>query len=144
VGLGAAAERAMARLAANEPERIGALADRLLDGLLQSVPGAILNGDRVRRIRSILNIEMPGVDGEALLHALDQDGIQVSTGSACSAANPGPSHVLTAMGRSAEAAHASVRFSLGEGIDESQVEYMIRTVPSAASRLRELASRDSA
>jgi cysteine sulfinate desulfinase/cysteine desulfurase-like protein len=48
------------------------------------------------------------------------------------------------MGRSAEAAHASVRFSLGEGIDESQVEYMIRTVPSAASRLRELASRDSA
>ncbi len=143
VGLGAAAERAIARLAAGEPERTAVLGERLLDGLLRSVPGAILNGDRVRRVRSILNIEIPGVDGEALLHALDQDGIQISTGSACSAATPGPSHVLTAMGRSAEAAHASVRFSLGEGIDEAMIDFMVQTVPSAAGRLRELASDDA-
>ncbi len=62
------------------------------------VPGSRLNGDRDLRVRSIVNLLVPGVDGEAVLHELDHAGITVSTGSACAAASPGPSHVLMALG----------------------------------------------
>ena len=80
-----------------------------------------------------------GVDGEAVLHELDLVGITVSTGSACSAASPGPSHVLVAMGRSAEEAHASVRYSLGEANQEHEIESIVRETRSIIARLRALA-----
>src|SRR6185369_3598213 len=110
VGLGAAIARAEARRA-EEGSRLASLGDRLLATLEAEVPGTRLNGDRGRRV---INVSFAGVDGEAVLHELDRAGIAVSTGSACSAAAPGPSHVLTAMGMSPEEAHGSVRFSLGE------------------------------
>src|SRR6185369_3228144 len=113
VGLGAAIARAEARRA-EEGSRLASLGDRLLATLEAEVPGTRLNGDRGRRVRSVINVSFAGVDGEAVLHELDRAGIAVSTGSACSAAAPGPSHVLTAMGMSPEEAHGSVRFSLGE------------------------------
>src|SRR5207249_3503294 len=102
VGLGVAADEARAALAAGRPERSAALGLRLFDGLAGRIPGTRLHGDRERRVGSIVNAGFPGVDGEAVLHELDQAGITVSTGSACSAASPGPSHVLIAMGLSAE------------------------------------------
>ncbi|HYM82243.1 MAG TPA: cysteine desulfurase family protein [Candidatus Limnocylindria bacterium] len=139
VGLGMAAERARARLAGDAP-RISALGDRLLDGLLAGVRGARLNGDREQRVRSIVNVCFPGVDGEAVLHELDLAGVTVSTGSACSAASPGPSHVLLAMGLRPEDAHASVRFSLGEGNDESDVARILEVTPPIVERLRALAT----
>ncbi|MGH7743160.1 MAG: cysteine desulfurase family protein, partial [Candidatus Eiseniibacteriota bacterium] len=86
VGLGAAAERAAAKLARGEGERLSALGGKLLARLLQVVPGAALNGDLRARVCSIVNLRLPGVDGEAVLHELDREGILVSTGSACSAA----------------------------------------------------------
>ncbi len=138
VGLGLAAERAGRRLASGEPQRLAALGERLRIGLLAACPGARLNGHVERRVATIVNLCFPGVDGEAVLHELDRQGISVSTGSACSAADPGPSHVLSAMGLSAADAHASVRFSLGEGNDEADVDWLLEATPTAVSRLRAL------
>ena len=140
-GLGAAADRAAQRLAAGAPRAAFDLGDRLLAGLLAALPEARLNGDRQRRVRSIVNLRLPGVDGEAALHELDREGISVSTGSACSAASPGPSHVLTALGLTAEEAHASVRFSLGDDVTEEDVQSLIEITPRVVERLRALAGR---
>jgi cysteine desulfurase len=141
VGLGVAATRAARALAGPGPARNAALGGRLLDGLLARIPEARLNGDRERRLGGIVNVRFEGVDGEAVLHELDLAGITVSTGSACSAASPGPSHVLTALGLRPEDAHASVRFSLGEGIDETDVDRIITTTAAVVERLRALGRR---
>lgn len=141
VGLGVAAERARRALDDQVPRRIGALGDRLLDGLVARVPGAHLNGDRERRVPGLVNVRFDGVDGEAVLHELDLAGITVSTGSACSAATPGPSHVLLALGLRPEDAHASVRFSLGEGHDDADVDRIITTTAAVVERLRALGRR---
>jgi cysteine desulfurase len=138
VGLGAAAERAARRLESGEATEPARLGERLREGLLRAVPGTTLNGD-APRLESIVNLCFHGVDGEAVLHELDREGVTVSTGSACSAASPGPSHVLIAMGRSPEDAHASVRFSLGEGNDAADVERILNVTPPVVARLRALA-----
>jgi len=141
VGLGVAAERAARALGAQAPIRNASLGDRLLEGLLARVPAAHLNGDRARRIAGLVNVRFEGVDGEAVLHELDLAGITVSTGSACSAATPGPSHVLMALGLRPEDAHASVRFSLGEGNDDTDVDRIITTTAAVVERLRALGGR---
>jgi cysteine desulfurase len=137
VGLGVAAERAGSRLASEAP-RLAGLGERLRGGLTSAIPGARLNGDPVRRLPEIVNLCFPGVDGEAVLHELDLAGVTVSTGSACSAASPGPSHVLIAMGLRPEDAHASVRFSLGEANDDADVDRMLEVTPPIVERLRAL------
>jgi cysteine desulfurase len=142
VGLGAAAERAAARLGA-DGDRLARLGDRLLAGLEAEVPGTRLHGSREVRVRSILNVGFEGVDGEAVLHELDLAGVTVSTGSACSAASPGPSHVLLAMGLAPEDAHGSVRFSLGESNQEEDIERIVRATRSAVTRLRALTASPS-
>jgi cysteine desulfurase len=139
VGFAAAAARARAGLAAGVPHRVGALGERLLAGLLVAVPETRLNGDLNQRVGGILNVCFAGVDGEAVLHELDRAGVEVSTGSACSAADPGPSHVLTAMGIRPEDAHASVRFSLGEETTEEDVDHICKVTPPIVERLRALA-----
>lgn len=138
VGLGVAAERALRRLPEAEEHALR-LGGALLAGLLEAVPGTRLNGDLERRVPGIVNVCFPGLDGEAILHELDLAGITVSTGSACSAASPGPSHVLVAMGLSAEDAHASVRFSLGEGNSDEDVSRILQALPPILARLRALA-----
>jgi cysteine desulfurase len=136
-GLGVAAERARARLATEGP-RVAALTAALSDGLAARVPGVRFHGDAERRLPGILSVEFPGVDGEAVLHELDREGITVSTGSACSAATPGPSHVLIALGLTPEQAHATVRFSLGEGNGPDDVERILEVTPGVIARLRAL------
>jgi cysteine desulfurase len=139
VGFGLAATRAAERLASDEPRRLAALGERLLEGLVRAIPDTRLNGDPARRLATLVNLRFAGVDGEAALHELDRERITVSTGSACSAATPGPSHVLTAMGLRPEDAHASVRFSLGAGSSTPDVERIIEVTPSVIGRLRALA-----
>ena len=138
IGLGAAAERAARWLGSDGPRQVAQRSERLCRGLVSAVPRARLNGDPARRLASIVNLRFEGVDGEALLHELDQRGITVSTGSACSAATPGPSHVLMALGLRPEDAHASVRFSLGDDTSDDDVDYMLANVPPLVQRLREL------
>jgi cysteine desulfurase len=137
-GLGVACDRARGVLASDQPPRIAAFGERLLDGLLAGVPATRLNGDRAWRLASIVNLCFEGVDGEAVLHELDLAGITVSTGSACSAAAPGPSHVLMALGMRPEDAHASVRFSLGEATDGTDVDRIIAATAAVVERLRAL------
>jgi cysteine desulfurase len=144
VGLGVAAERAAARLARGLEATPQSLGDRLWCGLERAVGGARLNGDRERRLRSIVNVRFAGVDGEALLHELDRVGITVSTGSACSAANPGPSAVLLALGLGPDDAHASVRFSTGEATTEADIDSVLNAVPKAIDSLRALAGAAAA
>lgn len=138
VAMGVAAVQARTALATGEPERIADLGERLLAALLMGVADTRLNGDLNQRAGGIVNVCFAGVDGEALLHELDRAGVIVSTGSACSSGEQGPSHVLTAMGLTAEDAHASVRFSLGRESTAEDVEYIAEVTPPIVERLRAL------
>ncbi len=138
VAMGVAAVHARTALSGGEPERIADLGERLLAALLMGVADTRLNGDLNQRAGGILNVCFAGVDGEALLHELDRAGVIVSTGSACSSGEQGPSHVLTAMGLTAEDAHASVRFSLGRESTAEDVEYIAEVTPPIVERLRAL------
>jgi cysteine desulfurase len=142
-GFGVAAGRARVNLENGVSARVHALGETLLERLLAAVPGARLNGDRAGRLGSIVNLGLPGVDGEAVLHELDREHITVSTGSACSAASSGPSHVLLALGLDAEAAHSSVRFSLGEDNTESDIATIVDQLPRVVERLRALAGHEA-
>ncbi|MFI5370727.1 MAG: cysteine desulfurase family protein [Candidatus Eisenbacteria bacterium] len=139
VGLGAAATLAAGRLG-EEASRISRLAERLWQGIDGRIQKVRRNGDAGNGGTGILNVCFEGVDGEAVLHELDLASITVSTGSACSAASRGPSHVLLAMGLSAEDAHASVRLSLGTVNTDEDVEAVLEVLPGVVARLRALAS----
>lgn len=110
-GLGKAAELAVMRLP--EMARVRELRDRLERGIRQIVPGARLNGPEHERLPNTLNITVPGMRGESVVLTLDQKGVALSSGSACRAGSPDPSHALLAMGLSEEEAHCALRFSLG-------------------------------
>ncbi len=119
-GTGAAA--ALALHALSDAPRIAALRDRLEEGVLALVPGARRNGPREGRLPNTSSLTLPGLRGEALVVALDQHGVALSSGSACKAGSPEPTHVLLAMGRNAEEAHCSIRFSLTRETDRDDVD----------------------
>ena len=134
---GAAAEIAMRRLAA-ESERQAALRDRLEAAVLDRLPGTGINGSRWNRVPNTSNIYFDGVDGEALVIALDLRGFAVSTGAACSSGALTPSHVLTAMGLDADRARSSMRFSLGRGNDVSQIDALVDALCASVGHLRRI------
>ena len=136
VGLGAAAALAGGKLAA-EAARLGALRDRLEAGLIERVPDAAVNGSG-ERVPNTTNVSFPGVEAEALLIALDLEGVAVSTGSACSSGTLEPSHVLRAMGLTPRRAQSSIRFSLGLGNTAADVERVLDVLPPLVARLRAL------
>lgn len=116
--------------------RVRRLRDRLEEGLKISVPDVEFNGHPQERVPGTANVSFLGCDGETLLMALDLAGICVSTGSACSAGSTEPSHVLTAMGLSPERIRGSIRFSLGWGTTEEEIEETLRRIPSVVERVR--------
>jgi cysteine desulfurase len=119
--------------------RLRDLRDRLIDGALASIPRSWLNGDRERRLPNNANLGFDCVESESVLLLLDQQGICASSGSACSSGSLEPSHVLTAMGLSHEAANGSVRFSLGQGTGEADIDAVVAALPAMLARLREVA-----
>jgi cysteine desulfurase len=135
VGLGRACELARGRLDA-DGRRLRVLRDRLEAGILSRVPDAQFHGARERRLPNTASVSFPGVEGESLLMNLDLLGVAVSTGSACSAGSLRPSHVLLAMGRPAEVAHAAIRLSLGRDNTEEEIDIAIEAVAEAVGRLR--------
>jgi cysteine desulfurase len=137
VGLGKAAEIARKSLAA-DAQRISALRDNLEHGLLERVPHARSNAAGAQRTPNTTNITFPGIEGEALVIALDLKGLACSTGAACSSGAVEPSHVLTAIGLAADEARASLRFSLGRHTTQADVDYALQVVPAAVEQLREL------
>jgi cysteine desulfurase len=132
VGFGAAASLSRS-LMASESARLGRLRTRLLEGLRQRVDDLVVNGSLEQRLPANLNVSFPGVDGEALLVSLCED-VAVSSGAACTAAEP--SHVLLALGRGMELALASLRFGLGRGTTEQEIDAAVGRVTEAVNRLR--------
>jgi cysteine desulfurase len=138
VALGRAAELARAHLA-TEIDRLRTLRDRLEQGILARVPGAARNGAAEPRLPNTSNLAFEGVEAEGILLLLDQAGICVSSGSACTTGSLEPSHVLLAMGCTAARARGSIRFSLGRYNTEEEVDHVLQQLPAVIERLRELA-----
>jgi len=132
VGLGKAAELAMYTL--QNYERVRVLRDKLEEGIRKLVPDARLNGHPKNRLPNTLNLTLPSLRGESIVIALDQHGIALSSGSACKSGSPEPTHVLTAMGRTEQDAHCSVRLSLSRYSTEKDIN---ETVSSLARVLEE-------
>jgi len=137
VGLGKAAEIARKSLA-EDAQRVSTLRNELQRGLLQRVPQSRVNGGAAPRTPNTTNLVFPGVEGEALLIALDLKGLACSTGAACSSGAVEPSHVLTAIGLPPEDARASLRFSLGRHTIPADIDFALSVVPAAVAQLREL------
>jgi cysteine desulfurase len=125
--------------------RVGALRDRLADGLVSSVVGLLETGasfghegrvDRSRKLASSCHVRVEGVDQEELLVLLDDDGVCASAGAACASGALEPSHVLLAMGMSVSEAKSAVRFSLGYTTTSADVDHALAVVPKAVERLR--------
>jgi cysteine desulfurase len=136
-GLGAAATIVRGKLS-TEPARLAALRDRLESGVLAGVPGTAVNGAREPRVANTTNVSFDGVEAESLLIALDLAGVAVSTGSACSSGTLEPSHVLRAMGFPPHRTQNSIRFSLGFGNTEAEVDHVVSILPGIVEKLRSL------
>lgn len=113
------------------------LGNLLIDGIQSRIPDVYLNGPRdERRIPSTVNLTFKAVEGESIILSLDMKGVAVASGSACTSGSLDPSHVLLAMGVSAELAQGSIRFSLGRFTTKDDIEYTISVLPEIIERLR--------
>ena len=137
VGLGAALRLANEEMSETSA-RVSAMRDRLIDGILQTVPMCRLNGPRHNRLPGNCNISFLGIEGESLLLRLDLAGIAASSGSACASSSLDPSHVLLAIGLPHEVAHGSVRLSLSDYNTEEDVDYILEKLPEIVSTLRSM------
>ncbi len=133
----AAAQGATSALA-SESSRIASLRDRLIDGVRERVPEAVLRGaPGGGRLPGNAHFTFPGCEGDSLLFLLDLAGVESSTGSACTAGVPRPSHVLLAMGLDEETARGAQRFTLGHASTEADVEALLAALPDACARARQ-------
>ncbi len=137
VGLGKAAELATAGFERGDDRKMADARDRLERELLE-IEATGLNGKGAPRVSNTTNIYFDGIEGEALVIALDLKGLAVSTGAACSSGAIEPSHVLTAMGLRPDRAKASIRFSLGKQNTPEDIDFALGLVPETVVRLREL------
>jgi cysteine desulfurase len=137
VGFGEAARLARENLGA-EMSRVRELRDRLEAGLKSSIELIYVNGEEAPRLPNTSNIMVDYAEGEGLVIALDLKGIAASTGSACSSGSLEPSHVLTAIGKTPDENHGSLRFSLSSMTTAEDVDYLLQTMPAIVERLREL------
>ena len=136
-GLGVAASLAATKGSA-EGARLAGLRNRLDEAILAKVPGTAINGSREPRVPNTTNISFEAVEAESLLIALDLEGVAVSTGSACSSGTLEPSHVLRAMGLPSPRTQNSIRFSLGAGNTEADVDFVVSKLPGIVEKLRSL------
>ena len=133
----AAAAEAVTASLPEESARISALRDRLIEGVRQRIPEAVLRGaPGAGRLPGNAHFTFPGCEGDSLLFLLDLAGVESSTGSACTAGVPRPSHVLLAMGLDEETARGAQRFSLGHTSTETDVDALLAALPDAYSRAR--------
>lgn len=135
IGLAAALKEAVSILD-EEGKRLSTLRDRLMDGLVASIPRSKVTGPRENRLPGTASLVFECVEGESILLLLDGKGISSSSGSACSSASLDPSHVLLAIGLPHEIAHGSVRLSLGRENTDADVDYMLEVIPQVIERLR--------
>jgi cysteine desulfurase len=135
VGLGVACALVQRELG-DRIARAARLRDRLWEGIQAKVPRVRRNGSATHGLPNTLNVEFAGAAGEVLLQALDLEGVAVSAGAACASGSIEPSPVLVAMGRTPEAARGSLRFSVGWGVDEAQIDRTLAILPDLVERAR--------
>ncbi len=134
VGLGAAA-RLTREHKAEERMRLSSLRAGLIDGLMERVPGAIINGPTHQVAPHVISVSFPGTDGEMLLIRLNAEGIAVSLGSACTSKSIEPSHVLTAMGLPREQIEGSLRVSMGYPTTQGDLDRFLDVIPGVVQRV---------
>lgn len=132
----AAAIKYISRERESQAARLTGLRDRLIAGVLASVPDARVSGHPTVRLPHHASFVFKGVDGESLLMSLDVEGIAVSTGSACTSGNPEPSPVLLAMGIPHDWALGGLRVTLGYHTTEAEIDYVLETLPKCVERVR--------
>ena len=137
VGLSVALEAADAQREESSGHCL-ALRDRITQYILENIPGTRLNGHPDQRLSNNVNFSFEGVEGEPILLGLDMAGIAASSGSACSSGSLEPSHVLLALGQSAELARGSLRITLGRENSQEEVEYLLATLVDLVGQLRQL------
>jgi cysteine desulfurase len=137
VGFGIAAKMAREGLS-SEMTRVSELRDRLESGLKKNIDLIRVNAENAPRLPNTSNIMVDYAEGEGLVISLDLKGVAVSTGSACSSGSLEPSHVLTAIGKTPDEAHGSLRFSLNSMNTVEDVDYVVEVLPRIVDRLREL------
>ena len=143
IGLSLALEAADSTREATS-EHCAALRDRIIESVLERIPGTRLNGHATQRLPNNANFSFTGVEGEPILLGLDVAGIAASSGSACSSGSLEPSHVLLALGQSAEVARGSLRLTLGRGNTDEEVDYLLEVLVDLVQRLRQLPSLTTA
>lgn len=121
-----------------EVERMRALRDRLIEGVLDNIPRSHLNGHPTERLANNAHFRFEGIEGESLLLSLRDEGIQVATGSACSSKTLEPSHTLIACGLLHEEAHGSLELTLGRWSTDEDVNAALEAIPKVVKRLRDL------
>ena len=121
-----------------DAERMGGLRDRFENAVLGRISGARINGARWGRLPNTSSLHIDGVDGEALVIALDLRGFAVSTGAACSSGAIAPSHVLTAIGLGADGARSSLRVSLGRANTAAGVDALAEALEASVAHLRRI------
>ncbi len=119
-------------------EKMTMLRDKLIKGLLESIPYCKLNGHPTKRLANNANIGVEYVEGESLLLLLDMNGIAASSGSACTSGSLDPSHVLLALGIPHEKAHGSIRFTLGTQTTEEEIDVVLEKMPAIVQRMRDM------
>jgi len=137
VGLAEALRIAVAEMEKNN-RKLTALRDRTIAGVLKAVPHSILNGHPVERLPNNAHFAFRYIEGESMLLLLDMKGICASSGSACTSGSLDPSHVLLAIGLPHETAHGSLRVTFGVENDDSDVDYLLETLPPVIQRLRDM------
>lgn len=135
VGAGEAARLIKAEME-TESSRLKIWRLRLEEGIKAAIPQILVNGDREPRLPNTLNVSIRFIEGEGMLALLEQYGLALSSGSACSSKSLDPSHVLLALGRSHEDAHGSLRISMGRFTREEDVKQLLERLPPVAERLR--------
>lgn len=114
------------------------LRERLIKGIMESIPDTILNGDPINRLPGNVNVCFKYIEGESILLMLDMKGICASSGSACTSGSLNPSHVLLAIGLPHEIAHGSLRLTLSEENTQEEIEYVLETLPPIIQNLRNM------
>lgn len=135
IGLGAAIEKATANLE-KDMEHVAFLRDRLIDGILKTIPQCKINTPSHDRLPGTVNVSVKHIEGESMLLLLDMNGICATSGSACASGDLDPSHVLLAIGLPHEIAHGSVRFSFCADNTVEEIDYILDVFPKIAQRLR--------
>ena len=124
----------------SESKRLAGLRDKIASGIGENVEDVCFNGHPTRRLPNNVNVSFMGVEGEPVLLGLDFAGISASSGSACSSASLEPSHVLLAIGRSADVAQGSLRITLGRDNIEDDAAYLLSKLPEIVGKLRAMPS----